>query len=257
VEAAIGYCDEHRIGLVIPTRDAELPYWAAARGELAAAGIDVLVPDADAVESCLDKLRFARLLLDAGEPAIPTSLAPGELEAAERYVVKERFGAGAQRMGLDLDREAADAHAATLEHPVFQPFVRGDEFSIDLYVARDGTVQGVIARRRELVRGGESQITATVPDPALETCGARIAQLLRLRGHAVIQILVDAIGRHHVVECNPRFGGASTLALAAGLDTFAWAYLEAHGQPLTSRPFHRVHGEQRQVRYPADKILPA
>jgi carbamoyl-phosphate synthase large subunit len=60
-----------------------------------------------------------------------------------------------------------------------------------------------------------------------------------------------------VVECNPRFGGASTLGLAAGLQTFVWAYLEAQGEPLTSRPFHRLAGERRQVRFAADRILPA
>ena len=254
-EDAIAYCERHRIGLVIPTRDGELPYWAAGARALAHAGVDVLVPDADAVQTCLDKLRFARTLLAAGEPAIPTAASPDELDA-ERYVVKERFGAGGKRLGLGLDRDAAVDHAASLDEPVFQPFVPGSEFSVDLYVARDRSLQGVIARRRELVRDGESQVTATVRDPALERRCARIAALLGLRGHAVIQVLVDG-ERHHIVECNPRFGGASTLGLAAGLQTFVWAYLEAHGEPLTSRPFRRASGERRQVRFAADRILPA
>jgi len=118
-------------------------------------------------------------------------------------------------------------------------------------------VRGVVARRREVVRGGESQVTATVRDPELEERCARLATLLELRGHAVFQVLVDAAGSHHVIECNPRFGGASTLALAAGLETFAWAWLEAAGEPLDSRPFRRREGERRQVRYAADVILPA
>lgn len=256
LEQAIAYCNEHGIGLVIPTRDGELPYWAEARGAMRAAGIDVLVPDPYVVQSCLDKLRFAQLLVDAGEPAIRTVSSPDQLDGVERYVVKERFGAGAERLGLDLDRDAALTHAAALEHPVFQPLVRGTEFSVDLYVTRNGAVQGAIARRRELVRHGESQVTATVRDAALEERCGRIAQLIGLRGHAVIQVLIDGAS-HHIVECNPRFGGASTLGLAAGLQTFVWACLEAREESLASRPFRRAKGERRQVRFAADKILPA
>lgn len=255
VEDVLAYCQDHGVGLVIPTRDGELGYWATHREALAAGGVDVLVPDAEAVDTCLDKLRFAEVLAESGQPAIPSALDLDDLDAA-RYVVKERFGAGAARIGLGLDRDAAAAHGAGLRDPLFQPFVPGVEHSVDLYVARDGTVQGVIARRREVVRHGESQVTATLRDAALEERCARIAQLLGLRGHAVIQVLVDG-ERHHVVECNPRFGGASTLAIAAGLETFVWAYLEAQHEPLGSRPFHRLAGERRQVRFAADKILPA
>jgi carbamoyl-phosphate synthase large subunit len=255
VAAVAAYCEEHRIRLVIPTRDGELPYWATHRDALAAAGVDVLVPGPDAVDACLDKLRFAQVLAAAGEPAIPTALHLRDLDA-ERFVVKERFGAGAARMGLDLDREAAEAHAQTLAAPVFQPFVAGEEYSVDLYADRGGAVRGVVARRREVVRGGESQVTATVRDAALEERAVRLARLLGLRGHAVLQVLVRD-GAHHVVECNPRFGGASTLALAVGLETFVWAYLEARGESLDSRPFRRRAGERRQIRSAADTIVAA
>lgn len=255
VEEGIEYCERHNIGLVIPTRDGELPYWARHRDALRRAGIDVLVPDSEAVDACLDKLRFAQLLLARDEPAIRSTPDIDEL-GAERYVVKERFGAGGARIGLDLDRSEAQAHADRLEDPIFQPFMRGAEHSVDLFIARDGTVAGVVARRRELVRHGEAQVTATVEDRILEQRCVRIAQLLGLRGHAVIQVLVDG-ERHHVVECNPRFGGASTLSVAAGLQSFVWACLEAQGEPLSSRPFQRLPGERRQVRFAADRILPA
>jgi carbamoyl-phosphate synthase large subunit len=255
VETAIDYCSAHGIALIVPTRDGELEFWARQRAELAAAGVDVLVSDPEAVATCLDKLRFAEALRAAGEPAIPTATSPDEL-GAERLVVKERFGAGAAAVALDVDPAAAREHARGLDDPIFQPYVAGDEFSLDLYAARDGTCLGVVARRREVVIGGESQVTATVRDPALERLGERLARVLGLRGHAVLQVIV-AGGEHHVIECNPRFGGASTLAVAAGLATFEWAYLEALGESLESRPFVRRERELRQVRFPQDTVLPA
>jgi carbamoyl-phosphate synthase large subunit len=245
------YCAAHDIGLVVPTRDGELPFWAEHRDALAAAGVDVLVSDSEAVARCLDKLRFAQ----AVEQAIPTALNLAALDG-DRFVVKERFGAGAANMGLDLVRQAAARHAETLDDPVFQPFVEGTEYSVDLYVARTGAVHGVVARRRELVRGGESQVTVTVEAPEIEALCARIATDLGLRGPAVLQVLDDG-ERIHVIECNPRFGGASTLGIAAGLETFTWAWLEAAGESLESRPFRRRPGEHRQVRFAADVVLPA
>jgi carbamoyl-phosphate synthase large subunit len=241
------YCRTHGIGLIVPTRDGELAFWARQRLD----GVSVLVSSPEAIDVCLDKLAFS----EAVPEAIPASLDLGALEG-ERFVVKERFGAGAANIGLDLDREAALAHAATLDAPVFQPFVRGAEYSVDLYIARTGTVQGAVARRRELVKGGESQVTVTVAAPELEALCARIATDLGVRGPAVLQVLDDG-ERLHVIECNPRFGGASTLGIAAGLEPFAWAWLEAAGESLDSRPFRRRPGAHRQVRYAADLVLPA
>src|SRR5262249_29680996 len=160
----LAYCREHELRLVIPTRDGELGWWAERREQLGSEGVHVLVSAPAAIATCLDKLAFAEALQAAGEPAIPTATAPA---GDGSFVVKERFGAGAAGIGLRLDRAAALAHAATLDDPVFQPFVAGDEFSVDLYVARDAEVLGAVARRREVVRNGESQVTATVRRPEL------------------------------------------------------------------------------------------
>jgi carbamoyl-phosphate synthase large subunit len=40
--------------------------------------------------------------------------------------------------------------------------------------------------------------------------------------------------------------------MAAGLDVWHWSLAEAFGMPAADLPFHRVAGEVRQVRLPAD-----
>jgi carbamoyl-phosphate synthase large subunit len=57
-----------------------------------------------------------------------------------------------------------------------------------------------------------------------------------------------------IIECNPRFGGASTTAIAAGLDVLYWSLGEAFGLGL-SPVFKRIAGEVRQIRLPADLVL--
>ena len=72
----------------------------------------------------------------------------------------------------------------------------------------------------------------------------------------MIQVIEDEEGSFHVIECNPRFGGASTASLAVGLDSFYWFLLECSGQNLQGYLFLRSQQEVRQVRYAADWILP-
>jgi RimJ/RimL family protein N-acetyltransferase/predicted ATP-grasp superfamily ATP-dependent carboligase len=245
------WCAAHKVRFIVPTRDGELRFWARHRDRLAQRGIAVAVAPEPVVERCLDKLEFARFCRARGARAIPTAAAVDELDAP-RYVVKERWGAGSRALGLGLDREAALAHAARLAAPIFQPLVEGRELSADAFVSRAGDVRGVVLRWRDLVVGGESQVTTTFSDARLEAEIAEAVRALGIRGHAVLQGIVDASGDLHIIECNCRFGGASTLSVSAGLDSLYWFLLEATGQDLAAHPFVRVSGELRQVRVPED-----
>jgi carbamoyl-phosphate synthase large subunit len=103
-----------------------------------------------------------------------------------------------------------------------------------------------------MIANGESRITATFRDPPLEQKAAAVLTRLKLRGPVVLQLLVDKAGKAHIIECNARFGGASTASIAAGLDPFYWSLLEAQGTDVSAYPFCRIPNEVRQVRVPAD-----
>ena len=259
--AIISYCREHGITRIIPTRDGELAFWSRHRAALAEAGVAVLVSALNAVHRCLDKLEFAVFGQQAGLPVVPTSLhidallptdAPTSQEPA--YVVKERYGAGSLSLGLNLPYTAAVAHAKTLQEPVFQPFIQGREISVDAYVSRAGRVHGLVPRTRDVVVRGESQVTTTIDDPALAARLTLIIEKLGLYGPLVLQALLTADGGLHLIECNCRFGGASTLGIAAGVDSFFWFLQEASGADLDQFPFWPAPGPLRQVRAAADIV---
>lgn len=252
-EVLLAELKQRKVRYIIPTRDGELLFWSKRKALLRYEGIDVMVSAPEAVDACIDKLAFYRLCRQLDIPAIETALAPEEL-AAERFVVKERYGAGAQRMGMNLTQEAALQHAEDLEHPIFQPFVAGMEYSVDAYVNRDGQVKGVICRTRDLVVNGESQVTTTVWMPELERLCAACIERLGLFGHVVLQLLIDKQGQPQIIECNSRFGGASTLSVAAGLDSFYWFFLESQKQDLDNYPFLRSNKQLQQVRFPQDFV---
>jgi carbamoyl-phosphate synthase large subunit len=247
-------CRERGIRAIVPTRDGELAHYARMKEHLASHGVQVMVSDLAVIDVCLDKLAFFQWGTQSGIPVIPTALSLSQLDG-DRFVVKERRGAGARNIGVDLDREQALVHAAKLFAPVFQPYVEGQEISVDLYVDVRGRCKGVILRRRELVVGGESQVTATFRDERLERDFAHWAERLGIYGHAVMQALLDSAGNVHVIECNARVGGASMLSFEAGLDSLYWFFLESDGIDLEQFPFRRSHAEKRLVRHAEDLIL--
>jgi len=255
VGSLLKYCRSEGIRFIIPTRDGELSYFAAAKEQLAAHGISVMVSDADSIRLCLDKLEFARAVRAMGFPAIQTEPTIRDLDS-DRFVVKERHGAGSLGIALNKSRDEATSHAKGLREPIFQPFIAGDEFSIDVYVNCKGLCMGAVTRRREVVTNGESQVTSTIRHPRLETACSALAEKLKLYGHAVFQAIEDNAGNIHIIECNPRFGGASTLSVHAGLASFLWFFSESSGGVVELHPFMRNTQQLRQVRYPCDALFP-
>lgn len=249
------YCRHHSIAAIIPTRDGELEFYARHREWFAENGIGVMISDIEAIRICIDKLHFAEWLSEGDFPAIPTSTSIKAIPESPRYVVKECYGAGSRSIGLNLTQEDAEKHAKNLDHPIFQPYIAGLEYSVDVYRDISGNVKGCVARRRDRIVNGESQITTTERKIALESLCKRIANEMDLYGHAVFQVIESTDHSFHIVECNPRFGGASTASIAAGLDTFYWFFLECCKENLDRYPFERCRGEVRQIRYAADKIF--
>jgi carbamoyl-phosphate synthase large subunit len=253
-EDLINYCKKNNVKAIIPTRDGELPFFALNTNILNKNGISIMISSYATVQRCLDKLLFFQVLNDVNYPVIPTVASIEEL-ACESYVVKERYGAGSQNIALNYSRSDAINHASLLESPIFQPFIDGREISVDLYVGKDGICKGIIARNRELVVNGESQITRTIRDEKLGSICAEVAEKLEIYGHAVFQVLIDKQQNYHIIECNNRFGGASSLSLTVGLDSFYWFLLESNGYVVRPEMFVRSIEEKTQVRYAEDLIF--
>lgn len=245
-------CLNRGISIILPTRDGELAFWARHRAKFLEAGIQVIVSSSVAIDLCLDKLKFSRFGFDFGFPIIPSAGTPDEFVNMQ-LVVKERYGAGSRGLGLDMTYQQAIEHAKTLDEPIFQPYVTGPEISIDGWLSNRGQVAGVVLRRRDRVVAGESQVTTTFRDTRLEEQAIEILSAIGLCGPVVLQaIVVD--GGLQVIECNPRFGGASTTAIAAGLNSLYWSLAEALDK-VESPCFHRVNGEVRQIRLPVDRLI--
>ena len=74
------------------------------------------------------------------------------------------------------------------------------------------------------------------------------------RGHVVLQAFVAPNGTLSLIECNPRVGGASALAFAAGLESPSWMLQESRGLEVAPRVGSYRRG-LRLIRHAADRIV--
>jgi carbamoyl-phosphate synthase large subunit len=256
VETWLNLCKKYSISRIIPSRDGELSFFADNRLTFSEQGIEVMISSREIVESCQDKLSFSRQGKTMGLPVIPGEKKLSNCQT-ERIVVKERFGSGARQIGLNLTPNDAKRHGGTLQNPIYQPFISGREYTIDAYITRTRLVKGLVCRLREQVEHGESQVTFSVEDRELEELSLHFfevfGKIAPFFGHILIQVIKDFEGKYHIIECNPRFGGASHLSVACGLKSLEWFLKEAGGE-LLEPGFCRDKREKRLIRYPDDWI---
>ncbi|HKX09232.1 MAG TPA: ATP-grasp domain-containing protein [Stellaceae bacterium] len=246
-------CREYRIGLVVPTRDAELPVLAPWRNELAAGGTAILVAAPETIALCQDKGRFAAFCWTEGFP-IAHTYEPDEMPAQFPVFVRPITGAGgAGARRIDTMAQWRDL-GAERDGLIIQDFVEADEYTVDTLMDLEGRPIQAVARRRLLVRGGEAQKSRVEDVPALTDLALAIGARLRLVGHNVIQCFRGSSGALNLIEVNPRFGGASNLSIVAGLDSPNRLVALASGDrsASTARPIRYGLG---MLRYSRDVIV--
>ncbi len=240
VDALRALCREEAIGLVVPTRDEELPVMAAARPLLAEDGTLVLVSSPEAVETCRDKGRFADAVAAAG---LDAPLRYDEPETAPLPAfVKPRFGKGGTAAAAATTRAGLTAAvAAAGPGAIIQERIVAPEYTVDCFLDLDGVPISAVPRERVVVVDGESVVTRTVHDPELTAASVRLATAIGLVGHVTIQAF-RTTDRIAFIEINPRYGGAANAGFAAGAPTPESAIRLARGERLDPRVGQHMAG---------------
>jgi carbamoyl-phosphate synthase large subunit len=248
IDDFISFCCAKNIKYIIPTRDADVLYFSNYKDKLLSNGIYLFSANKDAVEKCFDKFKF--YTESKNNLIIPTYTNLQDFYSS-RVVVKERFGSGSNNIAINIDRTTALRFAQTLKAAIFQPYIPGKEFSIDSYVNKDGKCIASIVRSRDVVKHGESQITTVVEDSEMKILIASFLEDLNIYGHSVTQV-IKYNDTFSIIECNTRFGGASTLSYEMGLESFYWFLLEADNKEFELK---LKEIKLKQVRFAEDRYF--
>jgi len=233
----------HAIRLIVPTIDTELPAYAAAAGRLAEAGAFVHVSDPEAVAIVRDKNRTMQVLGAAGVP-VPETCGETELRADPSclgWPVFAKPAGGSASRGLAVYRSLDDLPGSFPEPMIFQTRLSGPEYTVNIFIDRDGRLRCAIPHLRIQTRAGEVEKGRTERRADLAGIAAAVAAgLPGARGVLCFQVIDDPRHGPRVFEVDARFGGGYPLAHHAGARFADWLLDELAGQPC------RAHDNWRE-----------
>jgi carbamoyl-phosphate synthase large subunit len=252
-ESLLGRCIALGVDIVLPTVDAELRPLAHAREEFAAAGIELLLAPAAALEVILDKLLLARHC--ASVVRVPrTELFGSAVDPAGwtyPVIVKPRTGSGSRGI-LEIGSAAELAALTRSSTLIVQEFLPGEEYSVDVLADAGGQVIASVPRIRARVDSGVSVGGRTVHDPEIEEFGRAVASATGLTYVANVQCRRDRAGHPALLEVNPRIPGTLGLTIASGVDMPRLALDSLLGRPV---PAHLDFRELAVVRFLDERFV--
>lgn len=188
----------------------------------------------------LDKRLLAATLHDCAIPT-PTTWLGSEAEQAISvkpsgdFVVKHRFGSGSAGLGFASAktlRAAVDESAQSAKSPdgrtssagldavIIQEQLPGTEYGVDGIFSLHGTgeLRGVLARRKDRMRNGDTDVATTVPAERFAASLAALGRVLTPVGPIDVDFKESADGEPLIIDVNPRFGGGYPFCHLAGAD---------------------------------------
>jgi carbamoyl-phosphate synthase large subunit len=247
--------ERNDIGLMIPTIDTELPILASLRPRLAQAGCEVIVSDLSFVRRCRDKRLTGEIFADLGIES-PKTFGIDALDFpcfAKPY--DGSLSKGARR--IDTPQEAVLASERD-DKIIFMEYLDPEhyrEYTVDMYLDREGNTKCIVPRQRIEVRCGEISKGITDKGAVYEWLRSRFRRLTGARGCITVQIFSSrAQDRYVGIEINPRFAGGYPLSHLAGARYTDWLIDEyLRGRPV---PFFQAWEDGlAMTRYDAEIVF--
>lgn len=211
-DALLAVAREERVALVLPTVTEELPVVARLRGRLRGLGIALCVSDPPGVDVANDKLLTADRLARLGVPVpatFPGATPHGAVADALGFPLlsKPRFGRGGR--GVLVHRTPGDMARAGPEEVVWQEFLPGEEYDLNLFAERGGSIAAAAVLRKTGLKDGlvgNATGVERAVRPEVAEVGAAAARALGLEGPLDLDIRARAAGGLAVLEVNARLG---------------------------------------------------
>ncbi len=247
-------CKKRNIKIIIPTRDGELNFWAKNIKLFKKNHIEIIISPLKSINICNDKLLFSEYFSKKFAGVVRSETNIDFIKNVKKYVVKERFGSSSKSIGINLNKRSALNISRKLENPLFQPYIEGNEISVDAWFSKDFKLVGLNMRKRELIENGESKVTSSFKNKRIEKKFELFFNNIKFRGPVVVQAIMNKKNLF-IIECNPRFGGASTSSISAGLNIFYWSILEIVEPRTKQIEYNSVNKTIRQVRVEKDILV--
>lgn len=220
-------CEKEHVDCLIPTIDTDLMLLADSRERFKAVGTQVCISSPSKVRICRDKRLTAAYFLSLGLKS------PMPYDSVEKYVedlekgnvsfpafIKPKDGSSSIDAYQVKNAMELRTYAGRVKDYIIQPFIRGREFTIDIFCDFSGNPIYITPRERMAVRAGEVLKTRITQDDVMISEMEKLIQDFKPCGQITVQLIRDEkTGENYYIEINPRFGGGAPLSIKAGADS--------------------------------------
>ena len=252
----------NRVKLLVPTVDLDLKLLAQNKSKFAALGCCVLVSAPDVVDICQDKRKTYRFLVKNG---FDTPLTMSIHSALSKQASKKKLswpcflkpwdGYASRGNAVVKSRKELLFFAKKIPNVICQEFIKGAEYTCDVYVDFNMKVRCVVPRKRIEVRSGEVSKGQIVKNSRIMDESARLVETLGAGpGVITLQLFLTARNKIKFIEINPRFGGGVPLSIKARANFPKWILQELLGTKLNIR-FNGFKDGLTMLRYDSEVWL--
>jgi len=207
------YCIDKQISIIIPTIDTELHILADAKDEFLKDNIFIAISSKELCDVFYLKDSTEKFFVDNKCDT------PRSVENIEKckYPIFAKLNNSSCSIGAQIVYSAEVAKELAQDtNYVFQEFIQGDEYTVDVFIDQNSEVISVVPRQRLEVRAGEVSKAKAVKDKKIiKDIKDLCSSLEGAYGCITIQ-LFKAEDRVVFIEINPRFGGGYPLSPLSG-----------------------------------------
>ncbi len=224
----------NRVKLLVPTVDLDLKLLAQNKPKFSSLGCQVLVSSPEVIDICQDKRKTYRFLVKNGfdtplTMSVRSALSKGKLNWP--CFLKPWDGYAGRGNAIVNNRTELSFFAKRIPNAICQEFIKGTEYTCDVYIDSNLKVRCVVPRKRIEVRTGEVSKAQVVKNTQIMRQAADLAEKLGAGpGVITLQLFLTSSGKIKFVEINPRFGGGAPLSIKAGANFPKWILQEQSGK---------------------------
>lgn len=235
----IELCQRQDIRLLIPTVDPELSLYADHLEDFANVGTTIAISKPETIKIGGDKIRTHQWLAENNFPTPRQTTIEDVLANPNDWpmplIVKPAIGSSS--VGIARIKQIDDLrNVQRYGQMIVETIAQGDEYTVDVYIDRQGKPRCSVPRLRLETRGGEVSKGIAVRNRKIQDVAEQICDKLPgAYGVFNVQMFVHReTGEIQVTEFNPRFGGGFPLAHQAGAHMPHWLVEESLGLPLSA-----------------------
>ncbi len=207
------FCIENNISIIIPTIDTELHILADAKDEFLKEGILIAVSNVKLCETFYFKSSTEQFFKSYG---FDTPKIIKDINKCNYPIFAKLNNSSCSIGAMKVDTFEVAKVLAQNSSYIFQEFISGEEYTVDVFIDSKGNVISVVPRLRIEVRAGEVSKAKTVKDNMIINEVKRLCKYLNgAYGCLTIQ-LFKTDTRIVFIEINPRFGGGYPLSYLSG-----------------------------------------